>query len=112
VKKVKLANVPQVNSNIQSRRAPRRSLIRIRYVAVLGVFGWAVFHYWYVQSPQLAQLTLKQKHMESQLHTMNQQAQNLKTQINELNSNSFILGYASRHYNVILPGQVAFDVKH
>jgi cell division protein FtsB len=93
-------------------RASKRPWMRLRYIAVIVVCGWAFYHYLHVQQPQLAQLNAKQTQLQGQLSTLQKQRDQLTKESQQLQNNTFIARYASQHYNLILPGQVAFDVKN
>lgn len=88
----------------------RKPVIRIRYLLVLAVVVWAGFHYWTQQRPQAEELQTKQQNLTKQLAMLKQQHQQLQVQSKQLQDKSFIMGYAARQYNLVLPGQVSFDV--
>ncbi|CAM3963108.1 FtsB family cell division protein [Alicyclobacillus pomorum] len=90
----------------------RRKWFRLRYIALLAVCGWATYYYWHVQYPQLKMLSMKQAQLQQSLNAAAKQHAELVKQSNQLQDDSYIARYASEHYNLILPGQVAFDVKH
>jgi cell division protein FtsB len=55
---------------------------------------------------------MKQAQLQQSLNAAAKQHAELVKQSNQLQDDSYIARYASEHYNLILPGQVAFDVKH
>jgi cell division protein FtsB len=85
--------------------------LKLRYLAVFAVCGWALYHYWHVQQPQLATLNAKQNTLTQQMAAMEKQRDELTKQAQQLQNKDYIARYASQHYNLILPGQVSFDVK-
>lgn len=90
----------------------RRRKIRLRYVALILVCGWALYYYWHVQYPQLRMLQQKQAQLQQTLDAANRQHAELVEQSKQLQNDQYIAKYASEHYNLILPGQVAFNVSH
>jgi cell division protein FtsB len=86
--------------------------LKLRYVAVLAVWIWAAYHYWHTQYPQLQALSAKQADLEKQLAEASKQHDELLKQSQQLQDDAYIARYAADHYNLVLPGQVAFNVKH
>lgn len=96
---------------VSQSSAHRLRWMKLRYVAVIAVCGWALYHYWHTQQPQLAALMAKQNQLQSQLNAMEKSKVELTAQSQQLQDKDYIARYASEHDNLILPGQVAFDVK-
>ncbi|MCL6517376.1 septum formation initiator family protein [Alicyclobacillus sp.] len=94
-------------------KKPVRSLPRfkLRYLLLAAVCTWAGYHYWHVQRPQLEQLSSKQAKLESQLAALQKQHDQLVQQAQQLQDDRYIARYASDHYNLVLPGQVPFDIQ-
>jgi len=86
--------------------------IKGRYLAVLLVGGWALYYHFHLQSPQLQALQSKAASLQGQLAEAEKEHARLVKQAQEFQNDDFIARYASERYNLILPGQVAFDVKH
>lgn len=99
------------SSRIPSRVKPPKWL-KLRYVLTLGVLGWAGFYYWHTQYPELSRLQHQQQQLQSQVATMNQKHDELFRQVQEFQTNTYIARYASQHFNLVLPGQVPFNVQH
>lgn len=95
-----------------NRQPAGRRFPKLRYVAVFIVCGWALYHYWHVQHPQLAQLQRQQQQLQTEVATMQQRHVALQREITEFHDNSFIARYASQHFGLYLPGQVSFTVRH
>jgi len=77
-----------------------------------AVLGWAVFYYWHTQYPQLSKLQNQENQLQQQVVTMQKQHDELVRQIQEFQNNAYVARYASEHFNLVLPGQVPFDVGH
>jgi cell division protein FtsB len=96
----------------KSSASRRPKWFKLRYIALLVVCGWATYYYWHVQYPQLKMLSAKQAQLQQSLDAATKQHAALVQQSTQLQDDSYIAQYASQHYNLILPGQIAFDVKH
>jgi cell division protein FtsB len=90
----------------------KRSRFKLRYLGVALVAGWAAYEFWHVQAPQLADLNQQHAQLQSQLSELERQQNTLNNQVHELQSDAYIAKYATSHYNLILPGQVPFDLGH
>ncbi|MCL6637357.1 MAG: septum formation initiator family protein [Alicyclobacillus sp.] len=86
--------------------------IKLRYVLLVAVLVWAGYYEWRVEQPQLTQLQVKQQSLQSQLADLQKQHTELTRQAQQLQDDAYIARYASEHYNLSLPGQVTFEVKH
>src|SRR5579875_3394926 len=100
------------SSRKPDKSSRKSSIFKLRYVILALICGWALYEYRYVQAPQLTTLRTQHEQLQSQLSSLQQQQSALKSQIQELQSNAFIEKYATEHYNLILPGQVPFDLGH
>lgn len=96
----------------QQAASRRPKWLKLRYITVLCVCVWAVYFYWHTQYPQLQQLSAKQANLQQELSAANKQQTDLIQKSKQLQDDHYIARYASEHYNLILPGQVAFDMKH
>lgn len=85
---------------------------RIRYVFVVAVLVWAAYHYFMTQLPQYQALQHQQATLTKQLRGLQTEHQQLQTQQAQLQDKSYVLQYAAKKYNLIMPGQVAFNVNH
>lgn len=90
-------------------QAPR---LRLRYFAVLMVLVWAGYFYIHVQHRQLAELSAKEMSLQSQLAASQRAHAKLVSMARQFQDPTFIQRYAAEHFNLILPNQVAFTVKH
>jgi cell division protein FtsB len=112
----RIATLPSANHSSKQNMSPARSRrvkwLKLRYIAVLLVWGWAGYYYWHTQYPQLHALSAKQAELEQKLQAASKQHAELLKQSQQLQDDAYIARYASEHYNLILPGQVAFNVKH
>ncbi|MCF8566312.1 septum formation initiator family protein [Alicyclobacillus tolerans] len=107
---------PRASSHVSRKQrqqaGARHKWLKLRYVAVAVVVGWAGFYYIHTLSPQLTRLEQKQQQLQQQLASMNKQKAQLQQKIQELKSDTYVARYANQHYNLTLPGQVPFDVQH
>lgn|GEM_PF-3046092 len=94
------------------RQRARRFPIKLRYVAVIVLCSIAAYHYWAVQRVQLQQLDQQQSRLQTQISSLQQQNTALTKEQKQLNDDTYIARYASEHYHLILPGQVAFNLTH
>jgi cell division protein FtsB len=112
----RIAILPSANHsskpNAASARSRRFKWLKLRYIAVLVVWIWAAYYYWHTQYPQLQALSAKQAELEKQLAAASKQHADLLKQSQQLQDDAYIARYASDHFNLVLPGQVAFNVKH
>lgn len=88
----------------QSRRIPK-----LRYVVLVALVGWGVYHYWFVQRPTLAALTHKQSQLQTSVAQLDKKQQKLVQQRQLLNDPNYLERYASR-WGYTKKGQVPFDV--
>lgn len=88
----------------------RKRGIRIRYLVVLGVVIWAGYHYLVQQRPQVEAMQVQQRNLTNQLAALKHQHQVLQLQSKQLQDKSYIMQYAARQFNLVLPGQVSFNV--
>jgi cell division protein FtsB len=88
----------------QARRIPK-----LRYVILVVVAGWALYHYWYVQRPMLTSLTQKQSQLQASVSQLQKQKQQLTEQRQLLNDPNYLARYASR-WGYTKKGEVPFDV--
>ncbi|WP_051663166.1 FtsB family cell division protein [Alicyclobacillus macrosporangiidus] len=109
----KLATLTSRTPSRGPAEKPVRSLRRfkLRYLMLATVCVWAAYHYWHVQRPQLTQLSAKQAQLEQQLAALQKQHDSLAQEAQQLQDDRYIARYASDHYNLVLPGQVPFDVQ-
>lgn len=100
-------------SNISHQVATRKRhpLLRMRYVALIVICGWAAFYYLHTQRPQLVKLQVQHQQLQSQLHQLQTQHKALEQEKQQLNSNSYIMKYATEHLGLTLPDQVPFDLQ-
>jgi cell division protein FtsB len=96
-------------SIVRSRRKP---WLRLRYVLLVVVCGWAGIHYFTVQYPEWKALEVQNVQLNHQLSQLNQQQTELHQQVQQLNSKAYIEKYATEHFDLILPGQVSFNMAH
>lgn len=95
----------------KSLRTGHKSPIRIRYLLVAGVVVWAGIHYAH-QRASLFALQTKQASLTHQLTALQSQHDKLMTQSKEFQDKNFIISYAEKEFNLVLPGQVSFDIRH
>jgi len=107
-----VANPVSTKTAKQTFRSKSLKVLKLRYLLVGGVLGWAAFYYWHTQYPQLSKLQDQQNHLELQVATMQKQHDELVRQIQEFQNDAYVARYASEHFNLVLPGQVPFDVQH
>ncbi|MCL6548715.1 MAG: hypothetical protein K6T30_07375 [Alicyclobacillus sp.] len=91
---------------------PARRVPKLRYIALAVVCGWAFYYYDQVQRPQLAHLLSQQQRLEAELHSATVQQAELRQKVQEFQNDDFIARYASQRFNLILPGQVSFNIQH
>lgn len=85
---------------------------RLRYVMVAAVVVWAGYHYFTTQLPQYRALKTQEASLTKQLHGLQTQHKVLQTEQAQLGDKSYVLQYAAKKYNLIEPGQVAFNLSH
>lgn len=90
----------------------RHSLLRLRYLALVIICGWAAFDFLHTERPQLSQLQTQNRQLSAQLGHMRAEQQSLEKQKQQLNSPSYIEKYATEHQNLVMPNQVPFDLQH
>ena len=95
----------------QDQRLKRFPFFRVRYLLVAIVLVWAGYHYFAVQLPQYQALKSQEATLTKQLHTLQAKHQQLQKQETELKDPAYILQYAAKKYNLVAPGQVAFNVQ-
>jgi len=102
------------SGNIKARvqRKTRRFPFKLRYLTVLVLCGIAAYHYWTVQKVELTELNQEQQHLQTQVINLKAQRSELAKEQKQLNDKAYIERYASEHYHLILPGQVAFNISH
>ncbi|MCL6444792.1 MAG: septum formation initiator family protein [Alicyclobacillus sp.] len=91
--------------HVRRTRTPR---LRLRYVALAAVCGWAVYYYAHVQRTQLVQLQQKEASLRAQLKAATATQVALKRKVAEFQNDTFIARYASEQFHLIQPGQVSF----
>jgi cell division protein FtsB len=101
-----------VNQPGKSPKAKRHFGFKLRYLGLAFVVLWAAYEFWHVQAPELAHLNQQNAQLQNQLSTLQHQQTTLNKQVQELQSDTYIAKYATNHYNLILPGQVPFDLGH
>ncbi len=84
--------------------------MRLRYLLLLASLAFAAYDYLHIQLPQLTQLSSQSRQLERQVAALKQQQAELQARIRQLQDDAFIARYASEHFNLVLPGQVAFTV--
>jgi cell division protein FtsB len=104
---LKVSNEPD-----RSRGVKRVSWVKLRYIGLALVVLWAAYEFWYVQAPELTLLNQQHAELQSQLTALQHQQHALNGQVLELQSDQYIAKYATSHYNLIVPGQVSFDLGH
>ncbi|KPV44656.1 septum formation initiator family protein [Alicyclobacillus ferrooxydans] len=85
---------------------------RLRYAIVAVVLVWAGYHYLTTQLPQYNALKSQEVSLTKQLQGLQTQHKLLQTQQAQLGDKSYVLQYAAKKYNLIEPGQVAFNLSH
>jgi hypothetical protein len=90
----------------------RRARVKLRYVAVLAVFVWAIYYYWHVQHRELVALSVKSSQLQAQLVAAQSEHAHLQSLADEFQNKVYIERYATQHFNLILPNQVAFTVQN
>jgi len=102
-----------LSAHYPASRIQKRSLTaKLRYVAVSVAVIWGVYQYAMVQRPQLAVLHGQEAQLQSQLASLQQTHIELTKREQQFHDDKFIAAYASSHFNLVLPGQVAFDDQH
>lgn len=90
----------------------KKSLIfRLRYLAVIVICAWAAYDYMHVERPQIIELQVQHKQLESQLTSLKNQQQSLQKEKQQLNSKSFIEKYATEHNDLVMPNQIPFNLQ-
>jgi cell division protein FtsB len=102
----------QMGHVLDNKSVRRKTPLRLRYLVVFAVFGWAIYHYAFVQYPEWRSLMQTHATLTTQIETLQTEQHMLKNQIADLHSNTYIVGYAAKHFNLILPGQVPFNMAH
>ncbi|WAH37340.1 septum formation initiator family protein [Alicyclobacillus dauci] len=100
---------PDVGPHVTSRR--KNPLLRVRYLALVIICGWAALYYLHTERPQLMKLQLQHQQLQSQLSQMKAQQQSLEQEKQQLNDPSYIEKYASKHDGMSAPGQIPFDLQ-
>ncbi|QSO50599.1 septum formation initiator family protein [Alicyclobacillus curvatus] len=90
----------------------RNPTFRLRYVLLAAVFVWAGYHYFTKQLPEYHALKGQETALTKQLQTLQGQHQALQKQEVQLQDPAYIMQYAAQHYNLVVPGQVSFDISH
>lgn len=85
--------------------------MRLRYVALIAVFGWASMYFLHEERPQLTQLQAQNQRLKTELGQMKTRQQALQKQKQQLSDPSYIEKYATEHQNLVMPGQVPFDLQ-
>ncbi|EPZ53186.1 FtsB family cell division protein [Alicyclobacillus acidoterrestris] len=101
---------PLVSSNARPRT--RHPLFRLRYLALVVICGWSVFHYLHTERPQLAKLQAQHQQYASQLSKLKAQNESLRQQEQQLNSDAYIEKYSAQNFGLTMPGQVPFDLQN
>lgn len=85
--------------------------MRLRYVALIVICAWAAVYFLHEERPQLTQLKVQNQRLQNELGQMKAQQQTLQKQKQQLNDPSYIEKYATEHQNLVMPGQVPFDLQ-
>jgi|SRR5579875_929236 len=92
-------------------RAVRHPWMRVRYLAMIVICGWAAVYFLHAERPQLKQLQAQNVELQNQLHRIQTQQQTLQKEKQQLNDPSYIEKYATEHQNLVMPNQVPFDLQ-
>ncbi|MFB5190476.1 FtsB family cell division protein [Alicyclobacillus fastidiosus] len=101
-----------VGPNARTQIRQRHPLFRLRYLALIVICGWSLFHYLHAERPQLVQLQAQHQQYASQLSQLKAENQRLQQEKQQLNSDAYIEKYSAQNFGLTMPGQVPFDLQN
>jgi len=83
--------------------------MRLRYLCLIAVCGWAGYIYFFVQAPVVNKLSSEKSELTQQVQSATATNNRLTQQIHNLSSDDYIAGLARRNYDLVKPGEIVYQ---
>lgn len=92
----------------RKRRRWRLPRLKLRYLFLLCVAGWAAYTAVFVQWPKLRDLNAQKSELEARLRAVQEQNQTLRDRVNRLQQDNYVADLARQEFRMAKPGEILF----